>query len=60
MDVYSIPDRIIDCQTVQKSSGSPIQYQLINNRSAGSWKIRFTDPSAKLIDAVTQRAGAEE
>ncbi len=53
--VYQMPDRVIDCQTVQRTDGEPPQYRFASETS--DFPIRFSEPDQDLIDAVSNRAG---
>ncbi len=53
--VYQLPDRVIDCQTVQRTDGESPQYRFASETS--EFPIQFSEPDQKLIDAVSNRAG---
>ena len=55
--VYSLPDRIISCDRIQRSRQLPTEYRFTTE--TGDFPIEFSDPAQDLIDAVTERAGPE-
>ncbi len=55
--VYSMPDRIIDCDRIQRTQSSPATYRF--KSETREFPIRFSAPAQDLIDAVAQRAGPE-
>jgi hypothetical protein len=55
--VYSMPERIIDCDRIQQTQGSPTSYRF--KSETNEFPIEFSAPAQELIDAVTERAGPE-
>lgn len=57
LNVYSMPDRIIDCLTIHRVDNQPGQYQI--SGKTGLFKITLKEPSDRLVNAVMERAGPE-
>lgn len=57
LNVYSMPDRIIDCFTIDQTSSDPKQHRITGK--TGVFIIKFTEPSERLVNAVMEKAGPE-
>ena len=57
LNVFSMPDRIIDCLTIAQTGSDPKQYQITGK--TGVFIIKFTEPSERLVNAVIEKAGTE-
>jgi hypothetical protein len=55
--VFSLPDRIIECHTVERTAELPATYRFKSETE--EFVIEFSAPAKDLIDAVTERAGSE-
>lgn len=57
MNVYEMPDRIIDCLTVYRSTTEPAKYRI--DATTGKNIVDLRTPSKELVDALTERAGSQ-
>ena len=56
--VYSRPEYVVDCYTLQRSAAEPVEYR--HTHKMGVSKFRFLDAFPKrLSDAIAEKAGAE-
>lgn len=55
--VYSLPNRIIDCHSIQRTGSSPAKYRFTSETE--DFPIEFSVPARELMDAVKERAGPE-
>jgi hypothetical protein len=55
--VFSLPDRIIHCHTIQRTRESPTLYRFESETE--EYLIEFSTPAKDLVDAVNERAGPE-
>jgi len=55
MNIYGMPDKVIECQVLLGTGGEPAQYMLEHPR--GKSAVAITDPDQSLIDALVQKAG---
>jgi len=55
--VFSMPDKIIRCGTVEKATSSQPRYRMITE--SGSFEFEIKAPPADLVNAIIERAGPE-
>lgn len=58
MNIYGMPDKVLECQVLLQSDGEPAQYRLEHPRGISA--VEITDPDQNLIDALLEKAGAVE
>ena len=59
--IFTIPDRVIDCSEIQRSSADPdrYRYKWINAQGAPPLELAGK-PSKKMIDVLNEKAGLEQ
>lgn len=57
MAVFSRPEKIIDCETVEKTNTSPTEYRMTSE--IGVFEFSLQNPTDELVNAVLDRAGPE-
>ncbi len=55
--VFTMPDKIIRCETVQKSDTSPLRLRMVSD--IGKFEMAPKEAPKELIDALVERAGSE-
>jgi len=55
MNIYSMPDKNLGCETFSRTDGTPVQYQL--EHKDGKSRVQIVEPDQALIDAVLEKAG---
>ncbi len=55
--VFSMPDKIIRCETIEKSTAAPPRYRMVTN--IGIFEFEFRDPPEEHVKAIMDRAGPE-
>ncbi len=58
MNIYSMPDKIVGCETLSRTDETPARYRL--EGQTGLSAVEFVAPDQSLIDAALERAGAVE
>ena len=58
MSIYSMPEKIVGCETLSRNDDTPAQYRL--EHEIGLSAVDIITPDQALIDAVLERAGAVE
>ncbi len=56
MNIYSMPDKSLGCETFSRTEGAPAQYQL--EHKGGKSKVQIVEPDQALTDAVLKKAGS--
>ena len=54
--VYSLPDRIINCLTYQRTTSHPVQYRVQTSYDWSKFRV-FDEPPKSLVDALVERTG---
>ena len=54
--LYSLPDRIIDCYTFQRTTSDPAQYRFKLNYGVFNFQVS-DEPPKRLVDALVERTG---
>ena len=57
--VYSKPDRVIDCLTIQRASDDPTSYQMKYNSGLNKFEF-FDEPPENMSSALNKTAGAAQ
>ena len=57
MNVYDMPDRVIDCLTVSRRNTEPVEYR-IDGRT-GKNVVKLGTPSKELVDGLAERTGSQ-
>lgn len=58
MNIYGMPDKVLECQVLSRTDGKPVQYRLEHPR--GSSEFQIAEPDQSMIDALLQKAGPAE
>ena len=58
MNIYGMPDKVLECQVLWRTDGKPVQYRLEHPRGISEFTI--AEPDQSMIDALLQKAGAVE
>ena len=58
MNIYSMPDKVLSCETMSRTDGTPVQYRL--EGKTGKSEVQIVDPDQALVEAVVEKAGAAE
>ena len=57
MSIYSMPDKIIDCQSIEGTEDSAPRYRI--RAANGNFEIEITEPSGELVSALLEKAGPQ-
>lgn len=58
MNIYGMPDKLIECQSLHGTDSEPTQYRIEHPRGISA--VEITDPHQSLMDALLEKAGPTE
>ena len=55
MNIYSMPDKSLGCETFSRTVGQPTEYWL--EGKTGKAKVQIVEPDQAIVEAVSEKAG---
>lgn len=55
--VFSMPDKIIRCETIENTNSSPQRYRMVNEY--GVFEFEVKNPPTDLVNAIVEKAGPD-
>lgn len=59
MSIYAMPEKILSCQTIQRSRDEPVRYRM-RQKDHVTADVQLVEPDQAIVDALNEKAGPVE